>query len=214
MPEVIETVVYHFDELADDVKAVARELYRELGPADGWFETVFDDFLAVCDCLGIEIKTRSHALVGGGSRILPCIYFSGFWSQGDGACFEGRYVYRHGAAAAIRKYAPKDQELHRIAMDLQSCQRRHFYALWAVATHRGRYSHEYSMSIEVNRDRSFGYEPTAGAEASIAEALRDLARWLYRQLEAEYNFQQSDAVIDETMGANDYTFTAEGRRFG
>ena len=32
-------------------------------------------------------------LMGGGSLQKPRIYFSGFWSQGDGACFEGRYAH-------------------------------------------------------------------------------------------------------------------------
>lgn len=213
MPERIETLVYRIDELDDDAKTVAREWYRQDGPVDGWYETVFDDFQIVCNCLGIDIKTRTVRLAGGGSRQAPCIYFSGFWSQGDGACFEGTYAYRCGATAAVRKHAPKDRELDRIASDLQKCQRRNFYALWAVATHRGRYSHEYGMSIEVKRGGPFGYEATSDAESCVTEAMRDLARWLYRQLEAEYSFQQSDALVDEAICANDYTFTADGRRF-
>ena len=55
---------------------------------------------------------------------------------------------------------------------------------------------------------------TAEDEEGIAEALRDLARWLYRQLEREYEYRTPDAVIDEATLANDYTFTVEGRRFG
>ena len=48
----------------------------------------------------------------------------------------------------------------------------------------------------------------------MIEALRDLARWLYRQLEQEYEFQTSDAVVDEAVVANEYTFTETGHRFG
>jgi len=44
--------------------------------------------------------------------------------------------------------------------------------------------------------------------------LRDLARWLYRRLEQEYEYRTSDEVVDETIIANDYTFTESGRRFG
>ena len=32
--------------------------------------------------------------------------------------------------------------------------------------------------------------------------MRDLARWLYRQLELEYNYLTSDEAVDETIGAN------------
>jgi hypothetical protein len=55
---------------------------------------------------------------------------------------------------------------------------------------------------------------TVDAEDTVTEALRDLARWLYRQLEREYEYQTSDAVTDEAILANEYTFTGDGRRFG
>lgn len=43
---------------------------------------------------------------------------------------------------------------------------------------------------------------------------RDLSRWLYRQLQAEYDHLTSDEVIEEGIIANEYTFTELGRRFG
>ena len=36
--------------------------------------------------------------------------------------------------------------------------------------------------------------------------------WIYRQLEAEYDYQTNADAIAETMEANDYTFTEAGRR--
>ena len=64
-----------------------------------------------------------------------------------------------------------------------------------------------------------GYEvrvswATADAEEVVIEALRDLARWLYRQLEAEYDHLTSDEAIEEGIIVNEYTFTEAGRRFG
>jgi hypothetical protein len=55
---------------------------------------------------------------------------------------------------------------------------------------------------------------TVDAEEVVIEALRDLARWLYRQLEREYEYLTSDEAVDESIVANEYTFTAAGRRFG
>jgi hypothetical protein len=69
------------------------------------------------------------------------------------------------------------------------------------------------MAISVSRDSATWQDMTADAEDLVAEALRDLARWLYRQLEREYAYQTSDAVIDEAIVANDYTFAESGRRF-
>ena len=48
----------------------------------------------------------------------------------------------------------------------------------------------------------------------MAEIFRDLARWLYRQLQAEYDLLTSDEAIEEGIIVNEYTFTEAGRRFG
>ncbi len=164
--------------------------------------------------LGVRLTTRSVRLFGGGTRQKPCIWFSGFASQGDGASFEGVYGFASGAPKAIRAHAPRDSALHRIADGLQAIQRRNFYQLRADVSQRGRYYHEYSMAIVVERDSPTHQDMTADAEDMVTELLRDLARWLYRQLEREYDYQTSDQVTDEAILANDYAFTEDGRRFG
>src|SRR5690606_34440052 len=103
---------------------------------------------------------------------------------------------------------------HCIADAFEAIQWRNFYQLSATARHRGRYSHEYCMDISVDRDSSVYQAPTAGAEEEVTEALRDLARWLYRQLEREYEYRTSDEAVDEAIAANEYSFTETGRRFG
>jgi hypothetical protein len=214
MPEIIETTVYQLHELSDDAKDKARGWYRDESLDHDWFEFVYDDFERICAILGVSLDTRPVRLMGGGERRKPCIWFSGFWSQGDGACFEGHYSYAKAAPRRIREYAPKDGELHRIADVLQAVQRRNFYQLYATVTHRGRYYHEYSMAISVERDSSAGRDMIHDAESLVTEVMRDLARWLYRQLEGEYEYQTSDESIDEAIAANAYIFTEAGRRFG
>jgi hypothetical protein len=70
------------------------------------------------------------------------------------------------------------------------------------------------MAISVDRDSPTYQDMTADAEETVIEALRDLARWLYRQLEREYGYLTSDDVVDEAIAANAYTFAAAGSRFG
>jgi hypothetical protein len=70
------------------------------------------------------------------------------------------------------------------------------------------------MIFDVDRDSPTGQPIPGRAEDDLIEALRDLANWLYRALEREYEFLTSDEIVDENISANDYTFTAEGRRFG
>lgn len=214
MPEVIRTTVYQFPELSEAAKEKARSWYRELSPHNDWWDAVYEDFERVCEILGIHLKTTPVRLMGGGTRAKPCIWFSGFWSQGDGASFEGYLSHAKGATWSIRDYAPQDTTLHGIADRLQAIQRRNFYQLAAEVSHRGRYCHEYTMSIDVTRESPKGQPPTDDAEEIVIEALRDLARWLYRQLEAEYDHLTSDEAIEEGIIVNEYTFTEAGRRFG
>ena len=214
MPQIVETTVYRLDELSTEAKEKARAWYRESTPDDDWSEFVARDFEAICAILGVRLKTRPVRLYAGGTRQQSCIWNRGFWSQGDGACFEAFYSYQKDAPRNIRDHAPRDAELHRIAGALQSIQRRNFYQLQAEIRHRGYYYHEHCMAISVERDSQSYRHMTADAEDGIVEALRDLARWLYSQLEREYEHQTSDIVIDEMMLANDYSFTAAGRRFG
>ena len=214
MPQIIETTVYEFHELSDDAKEQARAWFREgVGDWD-WYDCIYEDFEEVCRILGIELRTCTVRLMGGGTRQKPCIWFSGFYSQGDGACFEGIYTYAKGAARRIREHAPLDAELHAIADRLQAVQRDNFFQLQADIRHRGRYCHAYCMDIAVERDSPHWQGMTGGAEDAVTESLRDLARWLYRQLEREWEYMMSDEYADEGIAANEYTFTASGRRFG
>lgn len=70
------------------------------------------------------------------------------------------------------------------------------------------------MSVDVTRDSTTGQPPADDAEETVIEALRDLARWLYRQFQVEYDHLTSDEVIEEEIIVNEYTFTEAGRRLG
>ena len=214
MPRVIEITVYTIDELSDAAKEAARAWYRESCLDYEWYDFVYEDFETICGILGVTLGTTPVRLYGGGTRDKPRIHFSGFSSQGDGASFAGRYSYARGAAKAIRSHAPKDEQLHRIADELQAVQRRNFHQLHAYVRQSGRYCHEYTMAIEVERDSPTSQPPTDDAEDTVTEAMRDLARWLYRQLQSEYEHQTSDEAVDEIVSANAWTFTAGGTRFG
>jgi hypothetical protein len=52
----------------------------------------------------------------------------------------------------------------------------------------------------------------AQATNDFIEAARDFMDWIYRQLEAAYEFEQKDETVAENIRANEYEFTAEGKR--
>ena len=208
---VLERLVYSFDELTDDAKQKAIEKHWEF--VSKWFsddaEHIFEDAAAIADILGIDLKTRAVKLLGGGTRNEPCIYYSGFSSQGDGACFEGSYCYAKGSQKAIRDYAPQDKELHRIADELAAIQKPYFYRLEASAKHSGHYYHSGCMSVSAwHRDDQ--YRDIGDAEDELKEVLRDFANWIYARLESEYEYRTSEEQIIESIKANEYEFFADG----
>ena len=140
------------------------------------------------------------------------IWYSGFSSQGDGACFTGFYSYAKDCLKAVKAYAPLDTELHSIAQRLQDVQRRHFYGLTANLTHGGRYYHENSISFDVTDGMHEYSNLNADTEDTICEALRDFMRWIYSSLEREYEYETSMAAFLECAEANEYEFTENGRR--
>jgi hypothetical protein len=208
MARTIEKTLFKFDELTDRAKENARQWWRDLESRDFDSECVIDDAAECARIIGIEIDVERRPLMGGGTRGKPVIYWSGFCSQGDGACFEGAYSYVKGASKAIRAHAPQDRELHRIADALQAAQRRNFYGLEAGTTHSGRYQHSGSMRVDVSgRD----YRDVSEDDAeTIRDTLRHFADWIYGRLEAEYNYRMSDENVDESIRINEYEFDEAG----
>ena len=204
MPALKQYLIYTFDELSDAAKEKAREWYRD-GQLDyDWWEFVYEQADTAAKHLGIDIDRKG--------KHTPAIYFSGFWSQGDGACFEGSYRYKKGWRKELAEYAPRigtNIEVWQIAEALQAVQARQFYKLEAACRHRGHYQHSGCMSVDVEHaeDR---YRDIGDAEDDIRDALRLFADWIYGRLEQEHDWLTSDEQVDESIRANEYTFNEDG----
>lgn len=230
MARTVESTVYQFDKLDEHAKERAREWYRTASASD--FDdfnagVIIDDAANMADMFGLDIRQRRVTLMDKSTRSEPAVYYSGFWSQGDGASFIGRYAYKRGCVRAVESDAPSvwidrdtgvrttcdtNARLGRIVRELTDVQRRNFYQLTAQITrsHGAHYAHEMTMSIDVERADE---RPVSDADADVVrDALRDFARWIYRGLESEYEYQNADAQVDENIRANDYEFTEDGRR--
>lgn len=205
--ETIEQTVFKFSELSDSAKETAREWWRRDQDFD--LEHVIDDAATVADLFGLDIRKKTVRLMNGKTRQEPAVFWSGFWSQGDGASFEGAYAYSKGALHSVKNYAPQDTKLHAIVRRLQKVQARNFYRLEADITQSGRYVHEMTMRFDVSRTDYQAVSVEDGEE--LSDCLRDFARWIYRALEAEYEYQTSDEVTDELIEANGCTFDEDGK---
>lgn len=210
MPHTVTQTVFRFEELDGPAKERARDWWRNLENDDFDTSCTIEDAQRMGAIMGIEFDTRPVKLMGGGTRYDPTVYWSGFSSQGDGACFEGRYRYAKGAAKAIRAEAPTDKRLHSIADQLQAAQRGAFYRLEARCQHRGHYYHSGCMQVEVF-DRENEYSTNVD-ESAVTEALREFADWIYHQLETEYEWRMADEQVDEAIMINEYDFDETGAR--
>jgi hypothetical protein len=196
MPTTKTYETFKFSELSDKAKEKAIAYFQEHNDFSHYAECVVDNFKDLLDLIGFSnVK----------------IYYSGFWSQGDGACFEFDYKYAKGAAKAISKETgPSETELIRIAKALQELQRKNFYGLKARGNHRGNYYHENSIVIDFLE----GCAETKDYETDLEEfstLARDLMRRLYSELEKEYDYQNSEAQIIEMLEANDCDFLECGK---
>lgn len=193
----ITTQVFKFSELSDKAKEKAIQEYRGNGIDFSFHaECVIDDAKAIAALFGMDIEK---------------VYYSGFWSQGSGASFFGDYRYKAGALAAVKAYAPQDKELHAIVQRLQKMQRKRFYGISCRILQRGRYVHENTMLVDeifINGNRVY-FNP-GDIENEVIDCLRDYAIWIYKRLESEYEYQNSDECISEYLNESETEFTVDG----
>ena len=189
---------YQFDELSETAKKRAIEAMRfnEAAAGDEWWDNVYSDATEIAKLMGINIEK---------------IYFSGFSSQGDGAQFVGSYGYEKGSVKAVKAYAPLDETLHSIAADLAEIQKKHSYGLSATVKNDGRYCHEYDTAIEVEERNGNWVEE--GVEEELKETLRSFMRWIYKQLEKEYDYLTSDEAVAEALEGSMAEFNEDGTPF-
>lgn len=192
-----ETKIFKYSELSDTAKEKAREWWIGhvyTSPSD--WEHVYDDAKHIAKLFGLEISDISY---------------SGFWSQGDGACFEGSYRYVKDSVKNVKAYAPQDTELHEIVSALAKAQKKHFYKLKASCKHRGHYNHSGCMQVDVYHTDD-EYRDIGDTEKDVRDLLRSFADWIYEQLEKDYEYQTSDENAEECILANEYEFLEDGSR--
>lgn len=191
--------LYEFGELEEDVREKVIDNWRPCMVDYEWWDYTYDDFSRVCEIIGISLDRNE-----------PC--FSGFYSQGDGASFTGYYEYEKGCGKAIREYAPRDTELHAIVDNLIEVQKKHWYGLSACITRlrHSRYYHSNTMIVDVDYDAPNYQETQHDSVDTVQECMRDLAHWLYKRLEEEYEFITSDEAVVNSINAVENLFHKDG----
>jgi len=195
---VVETKIYTFEELSATAKEVALENHRDVNTYDGWWEPIFEGITEQAEQAGFHVGN---------------IYFSGFWSQGDGAMFE----YTTVGDTLLNKFV--DQ------LDL-SPMRKSWLKTQTFAQsrgeHSGHYYHENCCSHVIDFEPNFGWNENFSnwissfadqyEEFVIAE-YKSLCRELYSRLEIYNDDLTSDEEVAETIIMNEWEFDINGNNF-
>jgi hypothetical protein len=221
MSRNITTTVYTYDELSEDAQAKARDWFREGATADDfWSEHVTDDFKGV-------LKAAGFALDSWHGR--DALYWSGFGSQGDGACFSATWRADDVDVAALLKdrpvsYTDADGKVQTCPSNAALVPLLERAELLAAECPRGSGTSAALLGhcddACADRDSDLGANEhdwtDSDADETLRDALEDLAQdfasYFYRSLEREYEYQTSDETVAENIVANEYEFTEEGER--
>lgn len=236
---IIETKAYQFNELNPEAQARAIKKWQDAEASSGdnyWSEYVIEEAVREGRLLGFSFDERARRSMSG--KPLPgepCIYWSGFWSQGDGACFEGTWSARDclanaGKAAAdwgcrtdgVGQHSPfcSTCELRSISKALLREAQEFPEASFSIK-HRGHYSHEHctDFSFDFGEDEGGGVggiqkteQQLLAAEQQLTDLSRSFMRWIYRQLESAYEDRLSEANARDSILANQYEFDSEGNQ--
>ena len=230
---------YTFDELSDAGKSKARDWWRRGAFNDAsWSEATIEEVEREGILLGIEFDAQSGKTLGGKQYTEPKIWWSGFSSQGGGACFEGSWKASNVKADKVADgwgEDPATTEIKRIAAIFAKIAKDFPRSSFKVM-HTDRYYHEYSTDFsfesgaddsdpdELDRYRTTEDDPNNPdemprqrmaddfPEEELMEAARDFMGWIYRQLEKEYDYQNADEQVDDNIRANGYLFSESGGR--
>lgn len=166
---------------------------------EDWWEYTYNEFTDRMKQKGIHVEK---------------MYFNGFWSQGDGACFEGS-INDH--KVFLEEHFTRDE----YPMVYKLVENKGIFSL--ACTHRGHYYHENSvvfdedydiLSYVLDRPTDFHEQVVANLEEQLddemklfwveaKEIFRTYMRELYRELEKEYDHLTSDDEVAEAILAND-----------
>lgn len=194
----IEQTLYKFDELNDSAKEKAIEKYRHINvDTDHWWEFVYENFIEDTKLFNV---TK--------------IYFSGFWSQGDGAMFEYNSISDDLRVDFIN------------SLNLSPMRKKWLLNNTCVSAngkHSSRYYHERSCTHNIyfqvdNGDIHWSHNLYQLIESFrddfeeyVIDKYVDLCRDLYKSLEKEYEFLTSDDSVIDFIMCNEYEFYEDGR---
>ena len=187
--------VYSFQELASDVQEKLIEKHVNINTEFDWFDFIVEDWINKLNQIGfIDSK----------------IFFSGFYSQGDGACFTcervdipliiNSLIYCNGS------YDKQYDIIEKLTYGgLCNC--------W-LENVSSNYCHENTVitHFRIEHGHCFFDSIAKDIEKEINDLRKLLCYSIYQELEQDYEYLTSEEAIKDTLTANEYEFLANGER--
>jgi hypothetical protein len=208
--KTIQLNLYEFAELKEAAKEKAIEADRYINVDYDWWEFIYDDFISICKTIGITIDRKN-------------IFFRGFYSQGDGSGFTADIdlpeLLDSIAHQKWKTYAPQlELDLKVPDIDRRVLQLIRAHKLDAapqiIHPHRA-----YYVKAELNENLPYSYhgyplieKQLDRLEDGLTKIAKVLNRYLYKNLEAEYEYQTEEQAVAATIETNEYWFTADGKK--
>jgi hypothetical protein len=209
--KTIRLKLYEFGELDTTAKQKALNACHDLNLVFDWWDYTYDDFITICRLLAITVDKKS-------------IRFDGFYSQGDGSGFNAGVDFpallKSIKGKAWRGYAPKlDFEFGWPGIDKRVLALVNYGKIDMNARIISR-TRGYGVVVDLGVYPAF--HPVKNYDLIYAE-LDDLEKWLdgvaqilnrflFKQLQDNYECLTSDEAVTEGIEANGYWFTADGRK--
>jgi hypothetical protein len=209
--------------LSKERQSKLLEECRDVNVEYDWWDGLFEDFVEQLTEIGITVDTHEVKLMNGKTRQDPNIYFSGFWSQGDGACFAGSVSDwpKFLATLGRENWAGWAEECSWTALSACSYGNNMF-----VSSELGAPENPHDEEEDPLRFHAWNvaYLPPSEAdlaalESEIESKFEELASKLYDDLKAEYDYQTDDEQVvdwvlnhlddEELIGEEAEEFSAE-----
>lgn len=195
--------IYTFEELTTEVQNKLIEKYRDINTSyEFWHNHLIEDFK---EDDSIFNKTK--------------VYYSGFWSQGDGAVFLYDRINQEFFYQFIEKECNFLTE-KRKQLIINNV------AAHAKNTHNSRYYHEKSTShyVEIEINETLNHHKHTNIinlleqveslfEAYLIGTFENICLDFYRSLESHFNYLQEDQQVKETLISLEKEYLVDGTEY-
>lgn len=180
---------YSFNELSPSAQEYAIDSNRDINTEDSnWYTYI--------------IEAQKEMLSSYGFNNAE-IFFSGFYSQWDGACFTCNDI---DLEKLIPKLALSDEDIRALQSTLFNC----VVYRTSLSNH---YNHEYTATFNADFSGDTPHSIVLDFQ-NKAEALRvQLCKDIFKYLEEEYEYQLSDEAVKRALIDNEFEFLADGKRY-